>query len=211
MRKRALVSRTLSSTVSTRCLVQAKLISPSQVFIHPVLMDSGADKSFMDWRLVKRLGLNLLPLLKPLEVSSLDGRLLCKVTHHTQPIQLIMARDHRESLSFHLFDSPSPPLLLGLPWLILTSTGCLGRFWAEARIVHWPASLQRLFLHLDLLLFVCLHRTQTSQMMVVPRTSCLFLSHSTFRSSTGPTPPSCHVIRGSKEPASSPANNSGGL
>ena len=98
-------------------LVQAKLISPSLELLHPLLVDSGADEIFMDWRLAKQLGVRLFPLTKPLEASSLDGRLLCKVTHHTQPIQLMMAKGHREFLSFLLYSCPSHPLLLGLPWL----------------------------------------------------------------------------------------------
>lgn len=100
---------TFSSTVFTRHLVQVKPVSLSQELFHPVLVDSGADKSFMDWRLAEKLGVRLLPLPKPLEASSLDGRLLCKINHHTQPIQLIMVKDHSESLSFLLFNAPSSP------------------------------------------------------------------------------------------------------
>lgn len=35
----------------------------------------------------------------------------------TQSIQLVMAKAHTEHLSFHLFNSPQHPLILGLPWL----------------------------------------------------------------------------------------------
>lgn len=116
--KRALVSQTRSSAVVPRRLVQAKLVSPSQALSLPALVDSGADESFMDWQLAKRLRLNRLPLPKPLEVNTLDGRRLYQVTHRTPPIQLIMTKDHIEYLSFYLVCSPSHPLLLGLPWLI---------------------------------------------------------------------------------------------
>lgn len=85
------MSHFLSSSVSRR-LMQAMLVSPSQVLILPVLVDSGANENFMAWCMAKRLKLNPSSLPNPLEVNTLDGRLLCQVTHHTQPIQLIMAK-----------------------------------------------------------------------------------------------------------------------
>uniref|UniRef100_A0AAQ4QLT0 Gypsy retrotransposon integrase-like protein 1 n=1 Tax=Gasterosteus aculeatus aculeatus TaxID=481459 RepID=A0AAQ4QLT0_GASAC len=97
--------------------MQAKLITPSQTVTYPFLVDSGADENFMDWRLAKRLNLKLIPLPKQLEAHALDGRLLCKITHRTDPIQMIISERHSEALSFYLFDSPSHPLILGFPWL----------------------------------------------------------------------------------------------
>lgn len=71
----------------------------------------------MDWRLAKKLALELIPLPKPLEANTLDGRLLCRITHRTQPLPLCIAHDHQELISFHLFDSQLYPLILGFPWL----------------------------------------------------------------------------------------------
>lgn len=142
------MSRTFSSAVSSCHLVQAKLVTPSRAFSHQVLVNSGADESFMDWRLARRLGLSLLPLPKPLEARTLDGRLLCKVTHRTQPIQFIMAEGRTEFLSFHLFNSPSHPLLLGLPWLSKHNPQInwfLERFWVGAGAARLSAFLQSLF------------------------------------------------------------------
>uniref|UniRef100_A0AAQ4PPB8 ribonuclease H n=1 Tax=Gasterosteus aculeatus aculeatus TaxID=481459 RepID=A0AAQ4PPB8_GASAC len=110
-----LVSHTTVSSV--RPSMQAKLITPSQTVTYPFLVDSGADENFMDWRLAKRLNLKLIPLPKQLEAHALDGRLLCKITHRTGPIQMIISERHSEALSFYLFDSPSHPLILGFPWL----------------------------------------------------------------------------------------------
>ena len=76
--RNALVSHTTFS--SLRPVIQAQLITSSQTVNHPVLVDSGADESFMDWRLAKRLELELISLPKPLEAHALDGRLLCRVT-----------------------------------------------------------------------------------------------------------------------------------
>lgn len=79
------------------------LVTPHRSSSHRVLVDSGADEIFMDWRLADQLGLQRIPLTKPLEASALDGRLLCCVTHRTQTVQLTMAGNHTESISFHLF------------------------------------------------------------------------------------------------------------
>ena len=50
--RNTLVSHTTVSSV--RPLMQAHLITPSQTLIHPVLIDSGADESFIDWRLATK-------------------------------------------------------------------------------------------------------------------------------------------------------------
>ena len=135
--KRALVSRTLSSAVVPRRLVQAKLVSSSQTLSLPALVDSGADENFMDWQLAKWLRLNRLPLPNPLEVNTLDGRWLYQVTHRTQPIQITMTKDHTEFLSFYLVCSPPHSLRLGLPWLVSHNPQIN---WATGKIVSWNKS-----------------------------------------------------------------------
>ena len=111
-----LVSHTILS--SLRPLTQAQLFTPSPTLSHPVLIDYGADESFMDWRLAKRLELKWILLLKPLEAHALDGRLLCRVTHRTSPIQMAFSKDHKESQSFHLSNFLSHPLILGFSWVL---------------------------------------------------------------------------------------------
>lgn len=117
MKRRTLVSRTFSPRPSPRSLTPVQLILPTESHMLRVLIDSGADENFMDWNMAKRLHLTVSPLLKPLEARALDGRLLCRVTHRTQPIRLVMAQGHSEQLSFHLYCSPQHPVILGLPWL----------------------------------------------------------------------------------------------
>ena len=131
--RRVLVSRTVSFSPS-RTLTSAQLITPTQTLSHAALIDSGADESFIDWRLAKRLGLNFVPLLRPLVAKALDGRLLCRVTHRTRPLKLIIANGHTESLSFHLFNSPSHPLILGYPWLVKHNPHM---DWSTGRVLGW--------------------------------------------------------------------------
>lgn len=88
----------------------------------------------MDWRLAKRLGLSTSRLPKTLEASALDGRWLCHVTHRTQPIQLVMANNHTEFLSFHLYYSQLHPIILGFPWLIKHNS----HFdWSTGEVTGW--------------------------------------------------------------------------
>ena len=117
--------------------MQARLITPSQTVIYPFLVDSGADESFMDWRLAKRLNLRLIPLPKPLEAHALDGRLLCKITHRTDLIQMTISKEHTESLSFHLFNSPSHPIILGFPWLSRHNPHIN---WTTGEVTSWDRS-----------------------------------------------------------------------
>ena len=54
------------------------------------LIDSGADESFLDWGLAKRLGLEAKTLETPIKASSLNGHELFTITHATEPVLLIM-------------------------------------------------------------------------------------------------------------------------
>lgn len=169
VRKRALVSQATFSAKPSRSLFNVRLFTNSLTLDHPVLGASGADESFMDWELVKRLGLTPIPLPKSLEASALDGRLLCKVTHHTQPTQMIIDINHSESLSFHLFNSPLHPLILGYPWLVEHNPHLdwpQGGFWGGQRNVITHACLQ------------CLSRMRPPLLKSSFRRLLLFLSHS---------------------------------
>lgn len=53
------------------------------------LMDIGLDK----------LGLGL----QPLSATTVDGKLLCKVTHQSSPVTLRFPDGHSENLAFHLY------------------------------------------------------------------------------------------------------------
>lgn len=130
------MSRTFSSNRFPRLLTQARLVAPSTTPCHPVLVDSGADESFMDIGLAERLGLDLVPLQEPLEVNALDGRLLCKITQRTSPLQLLMAENHTEEIVFHIFSSPVQPLILCLPWLVKHNPN---KNWATGEVTSWGA------------------------------------------------------------------------
>ncbi|KAK7926171.1 hypothetical protein WMY93_008481 [Mugilogobius chulae] len=91
----------------------------------------------MDWSLAKKLQLTVSPLPKPLEANALDGRLLCRVTHRTQPVEIVMSRGHSEHVSFHLYSSPLHPVILGLPWLMQHNPQI---DWTSGEVTEWGES-----------------------------------------------------------------------
>ena len=63
-----------------------------------VLINSGADESFMDTSLVSELGITTQPLSIPMDVRALDGRSIDSVTHNTIPTNLRVSGNHREAM-----------------------------------------------------------------------------------------------------------------
>ena len=102
MKERTLVSCTTPMSRSSRQLTTVQLLVHSQWHSLQALVDSGADENFMDIRLADELKLEREQLQDPLEASALDGRLMYRVIHRTQPVQLIVAGNHLETISFHL-------------------------------------------------------------------------------------------------------------
>lgn len=95
----------------------AKLIFKYLTHSCKALIDSGAEQSFLDAVLANKLGLPLVLLRKPLQVSTLNGSLLAEITHRMQEITLVLSGNHVEKICLFLFKSPHTPLVLGYPWL----------------------------------------------------------------------------------------------
>lgn len=112
------MSRTLTVSNPSRLQPLVSLCSSSVSLQQSVLVDSGSDANLIDSTLAKRLNLRLFRLQCPLEACALDGRLICLVTHRTQSFTLRFPDQHTERISFHVYQSPMHPLILGHPWLI---------------------------------------------------------------------------------------------
>ncbi len=95
------------------------LSSESLSLPHPALIDSGADANFMDISLAKKLNLSFVCLDSSSSAIALDGRAMCLVTHCTSPLTLTFPDSHTEQITFHLFNAPQHPLVLGYPGLVL--------------------------------------------------------------------------------------------
>lgn len=101
-----------------------------------VLIDSGADESLMDWDFAKKLNLKTDLLARPIEASALDGSLIFRVTHKTEPLTVIID-DHHELMCFHLYSSTQHSLILGFPWLRKHNPHI---DWSTGRVLGWAAS-----------------------------------------------------------------------
>ena len=99
-----------------------------------ILLDSGADESFIDRELVHQLGINTVPLDSPIETQALDGRPLARVERRTVPVNLLISGNHHESISLLVISSPLSPVVLGYPWL---KTHNPQIDWATGRVISW--------------------------------------------------------------------------
>lgn len=104
-------------THTTRAPLHAILLWGAQSNTIRVLIDSGADESFIDSALVQQLGISTQRLSTPIEARALDGRPLGKVTLCTVPVVLRISGNHSEPVRFLLISSPHVPVVLGHSWL----------------------------------------------------------------------------------------------
>ncbi|KAJ8332896.1 hypothetical protein SKAU_G00417920 [Synaphobranchus kaupii] len=105
------------SKSDTRPNLIATIMLPEREVQVSVLIDSGADANLIDEVMVRDLDIPTLPLPHTENARSLDGKIFYKMTHITEPIQLIISGNHHEFIQFHIIHSPNHPLILGLPWL----------------------------------------------------------------------------------------------
>uniref|UniRef100_A0A6Q2ZMK7 Retrotransposon gag domain-containing protein n=1 Tax=Esox lucius TaxID=8010 RepID=A0A6Q2ZMK7_ESOLU len=105
------------------------------------LVDSGAAGNFMDRSFALRSHIPLQALDTPLPVRALDSRPLGSglVTSCTVPLLLITDNRHSETISFHVIDSPTFPVVLGFPWLSLHDPIIS---WSSRRLSGWSRKCQ---------------------------------------------------------------------
>ena len=67
------------------------------------------------------LRIPLVPLQSPISVQALDNRPIgTGVVHHIAvPVSLLTQDTHSEQITFLIIDTPTHPVVLGLPWLSL--------------------------------------------------------------------------------------------
>ena len=128
-----LASRSRNPSVS-RPLLEAVLLWQDQVLPLSILLDSGADESFIDRELVLRWKIDTVPLPSPIETQALDGRTLTRVEHRTVPVDLLVSGNHHESISLMVITSPFSPVVLGYPWL---KTHNPRIDWGTGRVMSW--------------------------------------------------------------------------
>lgn len=80
-----------------------------------VINDSGADGGFMHQDIANQCKLTVCALPQLLEASVFYGRLFYRVTHHTEPVQIITTQGKLETHKFPHDSLPIMPLSFGLP------------------------------------------------------------------------------------------------
>ncbi len=132
------ITRSISSASSIKLPVE--LISQNQEIQTTALLDSGAAGNFIDSEFVSQHHLKLTPCTSSL---ALDGRPLGKgkILRLTEPVKLHIGTLHSEEIQFYVIQSPTHPLILGLPWL---RTHDPQISWREGQITEWgPACQER--------------------------------------------------------------------
>ena len=111
MKLGALLSHTSSPPVPNclRTLLDATLLSLGHPLSVSAMVDSGADENFIESGFASQVGIALEQLPSPLDANALDGRHLARITHRTKPLELIVSRNHHETLQFHV-----------IPWSLVT-------------------------------------------------------------------------------------------
>ncbi len=135
------ITRSISSASSIKLPVE--LISQNQEIQTTALLDSGAAGNFIDSEFVSQHHLKLTPCTSSLAVEALDGRPLGKgkILRLTEPVKLHIGTLHSEEIQFYVIQSPTHPLILGLPWL---RTHDPQISWREGQITEWgPACQER--------------------------------------------------------------------
>ncbi|GLD48545.1 glutamate receptor ionotropic, NMDA 3B, partial [Lates japonicus] len=82
-------------------------------------IDSGADVSLINEDLAQQLGIDQLPLSRPVSASVLDGHILGTVTHQTLPVRMLLSGNHHETIQLHT-EVPSPAPDSGFPLALPT-------------------------------------------------------------------------------------------
>lgn len=131
------MSLTHSSPSHSKCFsILPSLCSSVVPLPLSALADSGAEDNFVDEVVAQQASFPIELLETPIVVRTLDGKFLALITHQTTPLQLILSGNHRELISLKLMQSPSAPIVLGHPWLLLHNPHT---DWAAGKIINWSS------------------------------------------------------------------------
>ena len=92
---------------SKRIQVQGMLRWSHDTLPIQVLIDPGADDSFIDYELVSQAYIPTIALSEPQEVLALDGKQLVRVTHQTEPISLTLSGKHHKLIELFVISMSS--------------------------------------------------------------------------------------------------------
>uniref|UniRef100_A0A8C7X215 ribonuclease H n=1 Tax=Oryzias sinensis TaxID=183150 RepID=A0A8C7X215_9TELE len=124
--------------------VPVKIRNKNQVIELQALVDSGAEHSLIDQRLVKDLSLSVDTLTTPINAAGLGGKQLTRITKRTSPVLILTSGNHREYHQFFVTQCPQTPIILGFSWLQLHNPLI---DWNAPRVVNWSTYCMANCLH----------------------------------------------------------------
>lgn len=130
-----------------KCKIQASWFVDGKLLPFLAVIDSGVEDNFLDEQVVAQAGCKLEVLERPIKVYALNGRILGMVKHHTIPMEMVLSGNHHEMVTFHIFQSPHSPLVLGDPWLKMLNPHI---DWSQGRIIGYSPHCHALCLYLAL-------------------------------------------------------------
>lgn len=132
--ERILVGDITTKSSLPRLMLPAKLTIKNVTHSLQALVDSGAEQSFIDAALAKKLNITLHALPDPLAVTALSGQRLSDITQITEPLSLTLSGNHSERIELFVFQAPRTPLVLGYPWLLQHNPHI---DWKKERVTGW--------------------------------------------------------------------------
>uniref|UniRef100_A0A8C6L5X0 Gypsy retrotransposon integrase-like protein 1 n=3 Tax=Nothobranchius furzeri TaxID=105023 RepID=A0A8C6L5X0_NOTFU len=102
----------------------------------PVFIDSDTDTEFIDYNTAKTLGLELQPVSGTQEILAIDGHTMYRAIQETEPLNMRIEGNHRETLKFLFIKSPSIPIILGNTWLQKHNPQI---DWCNGKVLQWSA------------------------------------------------------------------------
>ncbi|KAL1280048.1 hypothetical protein QQF64_014648 [Cirrhinus molitorella] len=127
--------------LSTSLTISVKLSFGGTTISTTALIDSGAAGNFIDVQLVETYKIPQISCLSPIAVEALDGRPLGPGTIQSTTADLTLQTDpnHQERIRLFILPSPSTPVVLGYPWLLLHNPSVA---WADHTLTY-PSSYCR--------------------------------------------------------------------
>lgn len=113
-----LVSSTFTVTQKSQFNLPLMIYSGSSSLLVSALLDSVSDGNFIDRDYCLKNHFPSVPLDTPLGAFAPNGHLLARITHQTQPLEIVISSNHREKSTL-IFAQFSTLILLGFPWVHL--------------------------------------------------------------------------------------------
>src|SRR5688572_16521708 len=81
------------------------------------LVDSGAQKTFIDKKLIQQHNLKTAELKTPFTISLANRSTSTQTIDETTTLETTIGKNHKEQLTYNITNSLTQPIILGLDWM----------------------------------------------------------------------------------------------